>query len=80
MIGETPARLVPPWTRRVLADAERWAMGVHPGPRPKHLQAYLDGFVFRFSRRRTRHAAFGRLLGQSLTLGPATGKMLGGRG
>jgi hypothetical protein len=29
----------------------------------KHLQSYLDEFVFRFNRRRTRHAAFRSLLG-----------------
>ena len=51
-------------------------MGVYHGLRPKHLQAYLDEFVFRFNRRRTPHAAFGRLLGLSLTLEPATYKML----
>jgi hypothetical protein len=31
--------------------------------RRKHLQSYLDEFVFRFNRRRTRHAAFRSLLG-----------------
>ena len=44
-----------------------------------HLQAYLDEFVFRFNRRRTPAAAFGRLLGLSLTLEPATYQMLTGR-
>ena len=33
------------------------------GLRRKHLQSYLDEFVFRFNRRRTRHAAFRSLLG-----------------
>ena len=32
--------------------------GVYHGLRRKHLQAYLDEFVFRFNRRKTRHAAF----------------------
>ena len=76
VIGETPAHLVLPWTHRVFANAKRWAMGVYHGLRPAHLQAYLDEFVFRFNRRRTPHAAFGRLLGLSLTLEPATYKML----
>ena len=79
VVGETPAHLVLPWTHRVFANAKRWAMGVCHGLRPKHLQAYLDEFVFRFNRRRTPHAAFGRLLGLSLTLEPATYKMLVGR-
>ena len=79
VVGETPAHLALPRTHRVFANAKRWAMGVYHGLRPKHLQAYLDEFVFRFNRRRTPHAAFGRLLGLSLTLEPATYKMLVGR-
>jgi hypothetical protein len=77
VVGETPAHLAPPWTRRVLANAKRWAMGVYHGLRPKHPQAYLDAFVFRLrlNRRRAPHAAFGRRLGLSLTLEPATYKM-----
>jgi len=31
----------------------------------KHLQSYLDEFVFRFNRRRNRHAAFRSRLGLS---------------
>ena len=79
MVGETPAHLVLPRVHRVFANAKRWAMGVYHGLRPKHLQAYLDEFVFRFNRRRTPHAACGRLLGLSLTLEPVTYKMLIGR-
>jgi hypothetical protein len=40
-----------------------WALGVYHGLRRKHLLSYLDEFVFRFNRRRTRHAAFRSLLG-----------------
>ena len=79
VVGATPAHLVLPWTHRVFANAKRWAMGVYHGLRPGHLQAYLDEFVFRFNRRRTPHAAFGRLLGLGLNLEPATYKMLVGR-
>jgi hypothetical protein len=76
VVGETPAHLVLPWVHRVFANAKRWALGVYHGLREKHLQAYLDEFVFRFNRRRTPHAAFDRLLGLSLTLQPATYEML----
>ncbi len=79
VVGDAPAHLVLPWVHRVFADAKRWAMGVYHGLRPEHLQAYLDEFVFRFNRRRTPHAAFGRLLGLSLILQPATYQMLVGR-
>ena len=37
--------------------------GPHPGVDPKHLQAYLDEFTFRFTRRRTPMAAFQSLTG-----------------
>jgi ISXO2-like transposase domain/Transposase zinc-ribbon domain len=78
VVGDAPAHLVLPWVHRVFANAKRWALGVYHGLRQKHLQAYLDEFVFRFNRRRTPHAAFDRLLGLSLTLEPATYRMLVG--
>jgi hypothetical protein len=76
VVGDAPAHLVLPWVHRVFANAKRWALGVYHGLREKHLQAYLDEFVFRFNRRRTPHAAFDRLLGLGLTLQPATYQML----
>jgi hypothetical protein len=79
VVGDAPAHLILPWVHRVFANAKRWALGVYHGLRPKHLQAYLDEFVFRFNRRRNPHAAFDRLLGLSLTLEPATYRMLVGR-
>jgi ISXO2-like transposase domain/Transposase zinc-ribbon domain len=79
VIGDTPAHQVLPWVHRVFANAKRWALGVYHGLRTEHLQGYLDEFVFRFNRRRTPHAAFDRLLGLSLTLEPATYRMLVGR-
>ena len=79
VVGDVPAHLVLPWVHRVFANAKRWALGVYHGLRPKHLQAYLDEFVFRFNRRHTPHAAFDRLLGLSLALQPATYQMLVGR-
>jgi hypothetical protein len=40
------------------------------------LQSYLDEFVFRFNRRRTRHAAFRSLLGIAANHSPLTYQML----
>jgi hypothetical protein len=76
VIGDAPAHLVLPWSHRVFANAKRWALGVYHGLRRRHLQTYLDEFVFRFNRRRNPAAAFERLLGLSLTLQPATYQML----
>ena len=76
VVGDGPAHLVLPWVHRVFANAKRWAMGVYHGLRRRHLQAYLDEFVFRFNRRRTPAAAFERLLGLAIDLGPAPYRML----
>jgi transposase-like protein len=79
VVGPMAAHLVLPWIHRVFANAKRWSLGVYHGLRQRHLQAYLDEFVFRFNRRRTPAAAFERLLGLAATLQPASYQMLIGR-
>jgi hypothetical protein len=51
------AHIVLPWVHRIFSNLKVWALGVYHGLRRKHLQSYLDEYVFRFNRRRTRHAA-----------------------
>jgi hypothetical protein len=51
-------------------------LSVYRGPRRKHLQSYLNEFVFRFNRRRTRHAAFRSLLAIAATRQPLPYTML----
>ncbi|MFQ5347455.1 MAG: IS1595 family transposase [Rhodothalassiaceae bacterium] len=75
-VGSMAAHLVLPWIHRAFSNLKTWALGVYHGLRAKHLQAYLDEFVFRFNRRRTRQAAFKTLLGIALTTKPVTYKML----
>jgi transposase-like protein len=75
-VGPMAAHLVLPWVHRVFANLKRWALGTYHGLRAKHLQAYLDEFVFRFNRRHDRPAAFHRLLGLATSLQPATYHML----
>ena len=57
-------------------NLKTWALGVYHGLRDKHLQSYLDEFVFRFNRRRSRHAAFSSLFTIALAAKPVTYKML----
>ena len=76
VVGPMAAHIVLPWTHRIFANLKTWALGVYHGLRRKHLQSYLDEFVFRFNRRRTRHAAFRSLLGIAVAIKPATYKML----
>jgi hypothetical protein len=76
VIGKMAAHIVLPWVHRIFSNLKVWALGVYHGLRRKHLQSYLDEFVFRFNRRRTRHAAFRSLLGIAASHPPFTYKML----
>jgi transposase-like protein len=57
------AGVILPRVHRVFGNLQTWIRGTHHGVSGKHLQAYLDEFVFRFNRRRTPMAAFQTLLG-----------------
>jgi hypothetical protein len=37
---------------------KRWALGTYHGLRRKHVDAYLEEFVFRYNRRFYRHVSF----------------------
>ncbi len=76
VVGVRKAHEVLPWIHRVFSNFKTWALGVYHGLRAKHLQSYLDEFVFRFNRRRSRHAAFRSLLGIGMQAKPKTYKML----
>ena len=60
------------WIHRVFSNMKRWAKGVFHGLRKRHLQRYLDEFVFRWNRRRNMRGAFDTLLGIGVCLAPAT--------
>ena len=49
------AHIALPWIHRLFLNLKRWGLGVYHGLRKTNLQHYLDAFVFRFNRRRTRH-------------------------
>lgn len=52
--GEDPGELLP-GVHRVASLAKRWLLGTHQGAVDSaHLASYLDEFVFRFNRRRSR--------------------------
>src|SRR6516162_9074432 len=76
VVGTMAAQIILPWVHRIFSNLKVWALGVYHGLRRKHLQSYLDEFVFRFNRRRTRHAAFRSLLGIAVGHQPAPYKML----
>ena len=76
LVGKMAAHIVLPWVHRIFSNLKVWALGVYHGLRRKHLQSYLDEFVFRFNRRRTRHAASRSLLGIATAQPPRPYKML----
>ena len=52
--GEDPAELLPA-VHQVVSLAKRWLLGTHQGSVDEaHLASYLNEFVFRFNRRRSR--------------------------
>jgi ISXO2-like transposase domain len=57
-LGPMAAHIALPWIHRLFSNLKRWGLDVYHGLRKTNLQHYLDEFVFRFNRRRTRHAAF----------------------
>jgi transposase-like protein len=61
-----------PRAHRALSNLKTWLQGTHHGVSPKHLQVYLDEFVFRHNRRRTPLAGFQTLLGLGTTHQPTT--------
>ena len=66
---------------RVFGNLKTWLNGTHHGVEPKHLQSYLNEFVFRFNRRKTPMAAFQTLLGLTTVKLPVPyGKMKLGLG
>ena len=71
VVGKMAAHIVLPWVHRVFSNLKTWALGVYHGLRRKNIQSYLDEFVFRFNRRRTRHAAFRALLGIGVVTPPS---------
>ena len=52
-----------PIVHLVFSNLKSWLRGVHHGVSPKHLQAYLNEFTFRFNRRFYPFNAFRSLLG-----------------
>jgi transposase-like protein len=50
------------WIHTVIANAKAYIMGTYHGLSPKHLQAYLDEFCFRFNRRFKPEELFSRTL------------------
>jgi transposase-like protein len=76
--GEDPGELLP-GVHRVASLAKRWLLGTHQGAVDSaHLTSYLNEFVFRFNRRRSRSRGmvFYRVLGLAIAHEPVRYKDL----
>ncbi|MGC1812655.1 MAG: IS1595 family transposase [Solirubrobacterales bacterium] len=68
-----------PRADRAISNLKTWLQGTHRSASTKHLQVYLDEFVFRHNRRRTPMAAFQTLLGLGALHEPTTYREITGR-
>ena len=63
VVGNMAANIVLPWSHRAFSLLKRWALGTYRGLRRKHIDAYLEEFVFRYNRRFYRHVSFETVAG-----------------
>ena len=72
VVGNMAASIVLPWSHRAFSLLKRWALGTYHGLRRKHVDAYLNEFVFRYNRRFHRHVSFETVLGLATHRDPET--------
>ncbi len=61
-VGKMAGHVVLPWIHRVFSLMKRWGLGTYHGLRRKHIDTYLNEFVFRYNRRFYRHVSFETVL------------------
>jgi hypothetical protein len=64
------ALAVLPWAHSVFGKLKTWLRGTFHGVSPKHLQRYLDEFVFRFNRCWKENTLFVRILNRAVAFPP----------
>ena len=72
VVGKMAAHVVLPWIHRAFSLMKRWSLGTYHGLRRKHVDTYLNEFVFRYNRRFYRHVSFETLLGLAAEREPAS--------
>src|SRR5277367_5909302 len=80
VVGAMAGHVVLPWSHRAFSLLKRWALGTYHGLRRKHIDAYLDEFVFRYNRRFHRHVSFETVLGLAAHRTPETYRDIISRG
>jgi transposase-like protein len=72
VVGKMAAHILLPWIHRAFSLMKRWSLGTYHGLRRKHVDTYLNEFVFRYNRRFYRHVSFETLLGLAAGKEPAS--------
>jgi len=72
VVGKMAGHVVLPWIHRVFSLVKRWGLGTYHGLRRRHIDAYLNEFVFRYNRRFYRHVSFETILGLAAHHEPAS--------
>ena len=72
VVGKMAAHIVLPWIHRAFSLLSRWSLGTYHGLRRKHVDTYLNEFVFRYNRRYYRHVSFETLLALAADKAPAS--------
>jgi len=72
VVGAMAANIVLPWVHRAFSLMKRWALGTYHGLRRKHVDTYLNEFVFRYNRRFYRHVSFETMPGLAAHHEPAS--------
>jgi transposase-like protein len=73
--GRQAAGLLP-WAHTLFGNLKTWLEGTFHGVSPKHLQRYLDEFVFRFDRRWQETELFIRVLNRATQAAPCSYRQL----
>ncbi len=72
VVGKMAGHVVLPWNHRVFSLMKRWGLGTYHGLRRKHVDTYLNEFVFRYNRRFYRHTSFETVLGLTARHAPSS--------
>lgn len=72
VVGKMAGHVALPWVHRVFSLVKRWGLGTYHGLRRKHIDTYLNEFVFRYNRRFFRHVSFETILGLATHHEPAS--------
>jgi hypothetical protein len=72
VVGRMAGHVVLLWIHRVFSLLKRLGLGTYHGLRRKHIDTYLNEFVFRYNRRFYRHVSFETLLGLAASRAPTS--------